>query len=120
MARKPSSRDDEAYIIDTRCIGFYVFNSDKLLTRVTSTNSSAIKDFSGITHSSNVKGSLLSTQQKVLVMPTAKVNLNSTEQLFYAHDATFAVLTEDNCVFFDKNSKQISQLTIQANWKVLT
>jgi hypothetical protein len=82
-------QDDDIFIIDTGCIGSHVFKDKSLVSNMAHHNTNAIKDFSGTSHSSSVRGNLLSTTQKVLVMETSKVNLLSTEQFFRSKRAQF-------------------------------
>jgi hypothetical protein len=71
---------------------------------VSPNSSKSIKDFSGTTHSSSVKGHLLATTQKVLVMETSKVNLASTEQFFRT---IVRNNHEQNFVLFDAKSRPL-------------
>jgi hypothetical protein len=76
IARAATNNTSDKFIVDTGCIGSHVFKNSK--PHVSPNTSKSIKDFSGTAHQSSVKGHLLSTSQKVLVMEESKVNLLST------------------------------------------
>jgi hypothetical protein len=96
MVRSKGGVSNDMFIVDTDCLGSHVFRTSELLTRVTSVsaNTHEVKDFSGNAHQTTCKGYLLDTNQQVLVMPHAKVNLLSTEQMFKDNTITCAMLME--------------------------
>ena len=74
MAWTHPVKDTEAqFIIDTGCLGSHIFKGTELFTRVHKSNV-PVRDFSGIAHTTNLRGYLFHTNQQVLVMPDSKVN----------------------------------------------
>jgi hypothetical protein len=104
-ALHPKGRD--VFILDTGCIGSHVFMESQHVSDMSNNTSRSVKDFSGTSHNSSGRGTLLSTSQKVLVMPNSKVNLLSTEQIFQSKMASFAVLTKSNFILFDEKSRPV-------------
>ena len=107
MAWTHHVQDNKAqFIIDTGCLGSHIFKNTDLLTRVHKSNV-PVRDFSGMAHSTNLRGYLCYTNQQVLVMPDSKVNLLSSEQIFKDGLATTAMCNEKVFTFLDDNHNHI-------------
>jgi hypothetical protein len=99
--------ESDVFIIDTGCIGSHILKDDSMVFNKTTTNSPSVQDFSGNTHAPKCRGTLFNTSQKALVMPSAKVNLLSLEQMFKSGMVHSCITNKTSMVMLDKNKRLI-------------